>query len=105
MKCPKCFTNQHETLFRQQRFRNRQETVSKRFKNWSILKQVYCHDTPHHCDDFWEISMYLSISKSEPLFECRHIHPPYNDEISELSEDIIMPSNDTNLSYDQKRGD
>ena len=41
VKCPKCFTNPAENEAMQQRVRNRQETVNKRFKDWSILKQVF----------------------------------------------------------------
>lgn len=102
VKCPKCFTNPRETLFMQQRVRNRQETVNKRFKNWGILKQVYRHDIPHHGDAFRAIVVItqLSITKGEPLFECGYSDQPFNDDVSELSEDIMMASNDTNFSYD-----
>lgn len=37
VKCPKCVTNPAETEFMQQRVRNRQETVNKRFEDWGIL--------------------------------------------------------------------
>ena len=36
VKCPKCISNKMETLFMQQRVRNRQETVNNRFKFWGF---------------------------------------------------------------------
>jgi hypothetical protein len=43
VKCPKSFTNPEETEAMQQRVRNRQETVNKRFKQWGVLKQIFRH--------------------------------------------------------------
>ena len=52
IKCPSSFTNTKDTEFIQQRVCNHQETVNRRFKNWSLLKQVYRHDITLHGDVF-----------------------------------------------------
>ena len=48
IKCLTSFTNPEETLFMQQRIRNRKETINKRLKQWGILKQVYQYDIGEH---------------------------------------------------------
>ena len=52
VKFPKSFSNPNATEFMQQQIQNRQETINPRFKNWGILKKVYCHDLSKHCDVF-----------------------------------------------------
>ena len=50
VKCPASFVNPEETLYMQQRIRNRQEAVNKRLKKWDILKQVYLHEFSRHVE-------------------------------------------------------
>jgi len=92
VKCPKSFTNPPETEFMQQRVRNRQETMNKRFKDWGFLRQLYRHDIPKHGDVFRAIAVVtqLSISNGEKLFECGYRDPPYTEE----------KQGDSDLSYD-----
>ena len=56
----------------QQRVRNRQETVNKRLKQFSILKQRFRHDMPKHGDVFraCAVLVQLSINDSDKLFHC-----------------------------------
>jgi hypothetical protein len=73
VKCPKGFANQQKALRMQQRVRNRQETINKRFKDWQIMVQKFCNDPLSlHADAFRCIAVVeqLSISHGEPLFEC-----------------------------------
>ena len=106
IKCPKSFTNPQETLFMQQRVRNRQETVNKRMKNWGILKQVYRHQFDRHGEAFRAIAVLtqISIKGGEPLFSCGYRDPPYHvtenemDEISSGSE-FLSDTTDADLSY------
>ena len=72
IKCPAGFTNPEETLFMQQRVRNRQETVNKRLKQFSILKQRFRHDMPKHGDVFraCAVLVQLSINDGDKLFHC-----------------------------------
>ena len=79
IKCPKSFSNPEITEYMQQRVRNRQETINRRFKNWGVLKQVYRHDLDDHCDVFYAIAVItqLSIRNGEPLFSCGYRDPPY----------------------------
>ena len=72
IKCPTGFTNPEETLFMQQRVRNRQETVNKHLKQFSILKQRFRHDMPKHGDVFraCAILVQLSINDGDKLFHC-----------------------------------
>ena len=44
IKCPKGFANKQETEFMQQRIRNRQESINKRFKDWGALRQTWRHE-------------------------------------------------------------
>ena len=79
VKCPKCFANPPETEFMQQRVRNRQETVNKRFKDWEILRVIFRNDTLLHGDVFRSIAIVtqLSIQNGEPLFQCGYRDPPF----------------------------
>jgi hypothetical protein len=73
IKCPKGFANQKKTLFMQQRVRNRQETINKRFKDWQIMVQIFRHEPlSMHADAFRCIAIVeqLAINKGEPLFQC-----------------------------------
>jgi hypothetical protein len=81
-KCPKGFANPEETLFMQQRVRNRQETVNKRFKDWGLLKQVYRHAISSHGVAFRAIAVItqLAINSGEALFECGYRDPPYGND-------------------------
>lgn len=80
VKCPKGFTNPEETLFMQQRVRNRQETVNKRFKHWECLKQIFRHNLVHHGDVFRSIAVItqLAINSGEKLMSAGYKDPPYN---------------------------
>ena len=79
IKCPKGFANYKETEFMQQRVRNRQESVNKRFKLWGILKQSFRHDISLHGDVFRAVAIVtqLSINAGEKLFQCDYRDPPY----------------------------
>jgi hypothetical protein len=81
VKCPSGFANPTTTEYMQQRCRNRQETVNKRFKNWGILKQVFRHQEKlvEHADIFRAVAVItqLSINEGERLFECGYRDPPY----------------------------
>jgi DDE superfamily endonuclease len=71
IKCPKSFCNPQQTLFMQQRVRNRQETINKRFKDWQILSQIFRHQPLSlHADIFRCIAVIeqLAINNGEPLF-------------------------------------
>jgi hypothetical protein len=82
IKCPAGFANPQSTLFMQQRARNRQETVNKRFKDWGLLKQVYRHEIPGHGLAFRAIAIItqLAINGGETLFECGYRDPPYDND-------------------------
>ena len=90
VKCPKSFTNPQETEFMQQRVRNRQETVNKRFKDWGVLRQLFRHSLPDHGDIFRAIAVLtqLAINAGEKLFSTGYRDPPY-----------------TNTAYDAKSDD
>ena len=81
VKCPKSFANPKETEFMQQRVRNRQETVNKRFKDWGILRQLFWHDEhlAQHGDVFRAIAnlTQISINNGEKLFSTGYRDPPY----------------------------
>jgi hypothetical protein len=82
VKCPKCITNPRETEYMQQRCRNQQESVNRRFKNWGILQQVFrqSHRISDHGDIFRAIVVLtqISINDGERLFECGYRDPPYD---------------------------
>lgn len=79
VKCPKCFTNPQETKFMQQRVRNRQETVNKRFKDWEILRVIFRNDLLRHAEVFRSIAIItqLSINMGEKLFSVGYRDPPF----------------------------
>ena len=79
IKCPAGFCNPEETLFMQQRVRNRQESVNNRFKFWEILKQVYRHDLLEHGSVLRAIAVItqIAINNGEKLFQCGYKDPPY----------------------------
>ena len=81
VKCPASFVNPEETLYMQQRVRNRQETVNKRFKNWGVLKQVYRHEFILYSNIFQACAVVtqIAIKRGEPLFTCGYCDPPYED--------------------------
>ena len=70
VKCPKSFTNPEATLPMQQRIRNRQETINKRLKQWTILVDIYNDDISTHADVLRSILIIeqLKIENGEPLF-------------------------------------
>ena len=76
VKCPKSFTTREETESMDQRMRNRQETVNKRFKNWEVLAVPFRHEIYRHGDAFRVIAILtqLAINSGEALFS---VH--YND--------------------------
>ena len=54
----------------QQRVRNKQETVNKRFKNWAILAVPFCHKLLDHQSVFCAIVALTQLSFTEnPLFQ------------------------------------
>jgi len=79
IKCPAGLCNPEETEFMQQRVRNRQETVNRRFKDWGCLKQVWRHEIPLHGDAFRAVAIItqLTINSGDKLFECGYRDPPY----------------------------
>ena len=104
IKCPKGFANPEQTLFIQQRARNRHDTVNKRVKNWGILKQVYRHDIPKHGDVFRAIAVItqLSITNCEQIFECGYSDPPFG--VTGLSSELNQSkdgSGDSDISFDE----
>ena len=54
--------------------RRRQETVNRRFKQWSILKQVFRHELSMHGRVFAAIVVIsqLAIQNGEPLFQVEY---------------------------------
>jgi hypothetical protein len=83
VKCPKSFTNPEETEAMQQRVRNWQETVNKRFKQWGVLRQIFRHkdDIGSHGDCFAAIVVITqsSINHGDWLFDVRYRdHAEYN---------------------------
>jgi len=109
--------NPEETVFMQQRVRNRQETVNKRMKNWGALKQVWRHRFTSHGSVFRAIAVItqMRIENGEPLFQCGYRDPPYDleDQDNEMSsgsefasdksdndDNILYGDNDDNISYD-----
>ncbi len=88
IKCPAGFANPESTLFMQQRARNRQETVNKRFKDWGLLKQVYRHEMSSHGLAFRAIVVItqLAINAGEVQFEGGYRDPLYdnNDDNDDL---------------------
>ena len=73
VKCPRGFANPAETLFMQQRVRNRQEAVNKRFKQWAIA-----------------VMTQLAINNGEQLFACGYRDPPYGAEDTNGDDDADL---------------
>lgn len=92
IKCPGGLANLPETLFMQQRVRNRQETVNRRFKNWGVLNQVYRHSIPSHGEVFRAVAIVtqLSINNGETLFQCGYKDIPFE----------VMADNDNKVADD-----
>jgi hypothetical protein len=56
----------------QQKVRNRQVTVNKRFKNWAILSTPYHHKFLKHQTVFGAIAVLTQLSLAEnPLFQVK----------------------------------
>jgi hypothetical protein len=53
--------------------RARQEIVNKRFKQWGVIREVFCHDIMKHhmCFQAVAVLMQLSIENGEPLFQIK----------------------------------
>ena len=95
----------------QQRVRNQQETVNKRFKNWGILKQVFRGRMEDHGTILHAIATItqVTINNGEKLFDCGYKDPQFwdkNDEDEdEDDEDYVEGENDkesldSDLSYE-----
>ena len=71
VKCPSSIGIPEEKHGMMGIVRRRQKTVNRRFKQWSILKQVFCHDLCMHGRVFTAIvvSNQLAIENGEPLFQ------------------------------------
>jgi hypothetical protein len=107
IKCPKGFANPEETLFMQQRVRNRQETVNKRFKDWGLLKQVYRHEIPFHGSAFRAIAVItqLAINGGEALFQCGYRDPPYDNADGDEDDDHDDHNDDDDDDHDDDHDD
>ena len=46
----------------QSRIHSKQESVNKRFKQFGILKQAYCHDLSDHGDVFRAVAVIIEIA-------------------------------------------
>jgi hypothetical protein len=69
-KCPGVIEADPEKAEMQQRVRNRQEMVDKRFKNWAILSTPYCHQLLEHQTVFGAIVVLTQLSFAQiPLFQ------------------------------------
>jgi hypothetical protein len=65
----------------QQKVRNRQETVNKRFKNWAILLNPYRHKLLEHQTVFGAIFVLTELFLADnPLFQVE-----YNDKLTGYS--------------------
>ncbi len=58
----------------QSRLRAHHETCNKRFKQWGILKQIYCHDLIDHHDVFSAVVVLtqLSFESGDTLFSVEY---------------------------------
>ena len=52
VRCPNGLFNWSEREALQSRVRARHETVNERFKAWSIMREVFCHDMSLHEEAF-----------------------------------------------------
>ncbi len=69
-KCPGDIEANLDKAEMQQRVRNHQETVNKRFKNWAILSTPYCHQLLEHQTVFGAIVVLTRLLLAEnPLFQ------------------------------------
>ena len=69
-KCPGVIEANLDKAEMQQRVRNRQETVNKRFKNWAILSTPYPHQLLEHQTVFGAIVVLTQLSLAKnPLFQ------------------------------------
>ncbi|KAL7553209.1 hypothetical protein ACHAWF_016466, partial [Thalassiosira exigua] len=77
VKCPASFPSKQENVAVQQYARCRQETVNTRFKQWEILKTVFCHDVADHGEVFRAIVFLtqLALHNGEPLFSVEYKDP------------------------------
>ena len=73
----------------QQRVRNQQETVNKRFKDWGILRQLFWHKISDHGEYFCAIVLLtqLAINAGEKLFSTGYRDPPYTNNAFDAAED------------------
>ena len=78
VKCPSGFANPQENEAMQQRIRNRQETLNKRFKQWEILNVPYRHELSTHGTVFRAIAVItqVAITNGEPLFSTEEYKDP-----------------------------
>lgn len=79
VKCPKSFTNPEETLYMQQRVRNRQESVNNRFKFWNVLAVIFRHEIHHHgyCIRAVAVITQIAINNGAILFQTGYKDPPF----------------------------
>ncbi len=69
-KCPGVIEANLDKAEMQQRARNRQETVNKRFKNWAILSTPYCHQLLEHQTVFGAVVILTQLLLAEnPFFQ------------------------------------
>ncbi|GAX24473.1 hypothetical protein FisN_2Hu038 [Fistulifera solaris] len=80
VKCPAGFANPPYTEYMQQRVRNRQETINKRFKQWKCLAGRWRGELVKHGDAFAAVAVItqLAINHGEKLFSCGYRDPPYD---------------------------
>lgn len=74
VKCPSSIGIPEEKHRMMGIVRRRQETVNRRFKQWSILKQVFRHELSMHGRVFAAIVVIsqLAIQNGEPLFQVEY---------------------------------
>ena len=70
IRCPMSVTNPREMMKIQGGLRSRQETVNKGFKDWGVLKQVFCHYAGDHRNILHAIVVLtqMAIEGGERLF-------------------------------------
>ena len=57
IKCPLSCINPVKIKNIQGRAKSLEKTVNRRFKDWGILKQVYCHEIPSHVEGMYTITI------------------------------------------------
>ena len=79
VKCPSSIAVPDERQRMMGIVRRRQETVNRRFKQWSILKQVFRHELSMHGRVFTAIVVIsqLAIQNGEPLFQVEYNDTAY----------------------------